>query len=122
MSRSDACAPQLLLEAEVEVRRVNTDEYIGRRIRPTPHQFAAQSQQARDMFQRLDQAHDGKRFGRFPLLAACFEHRRAGDAFELGIGNRSAKRTNQPGTERVARCLTCNKSEFHAGSLARNRR
>ena len=106
MHRRDARRAQLARQAEIEFRRIDADEHVGR----GPQEFAPharpQPQQPRQIAQDLEQAHDGKRLGRLPGLAACREHLRSGDAEELRVRRQVPQCADQPRAERVARRLS----------------
>ena len=82
----DSRRTQARLDAQVEIRRVDTDKHVRRVVLPAVDERPAQTQQARNVPQRFDEAHDGQFLGVGPVIAAGLKHRRSGDALELRVG------------------------------------
>ena len=98
----NAAVLELPLKAEIEIRRVNTDEYIRWIFRPAANQLTAQTQQSGDMPQGFDQAHyrQGIRF--FERMATRLLHRDSGHTFELDARYTLAQCVDQSGTQQIA--------------------
>ena len=110
---------KLLFQPEIEVRRVDTDNDVRRRLGPAPRQVPTQPQQAWNMGQRFDQAHDGQGLGRLPALAACLDHRRTGNALEACIGTARPDGPDQARAEDVTGCLASDEPDSHRRLSAR---
>src|SRR5210317_1212870 len=71
------------------------------------------------MRQRLYEAHNSKRLGWLPALAAGCDHLRTGYSFHDCIRILRTNGAYQSGAKHVTGCLTSNQSNSHTGSLAR---
>lgn len=107
---------------QIEVGRVDADEYIRLPRQHALAKGAAQFQQARQMPQHFGQAHHRQLAGVEPGLASGTAHRIAADTDEFGIGIAAAQCVNQAGTEDVAGCFAGDQGDtWSAHARAGNR-
>ena len=91
--RADACAPQLDLQAQVEIGRVDADEHVRRIFAQASQQAAPQLHQAGQVGQHFEQSHDGQlggvepgfHSGRFHFLARYPHESRMWKALAQGL-------------------------------------
>jgi len=116
---ADAGVLEFGLEPEVEVRGIDADEYVRP---PCEHAFAdirAQAQQARQVVQHLDEAHDREFAAVVPAIQAGRAHGGAADAGEFGVGMALPQFLDQAGAEQVARGFAGDQRDAHRVSATR---
>ena len=99
------------LEAQIEIGRIDADEYIRWCCAPASNERTAQTQQFGQMLEWLDESHHRQHFRICPLFAPCRYHFRPGNAFEHRIRAPLAQRFDHAGTEQVARGLASDQSD-----------
>ena len=85
MQGRDAALPERALQRQVEIRRIDADEHIGRVVDEMRTDASAQAQQARQVHQHLGESHHGEFFGVRQRAASGGAHARSGDALELSL-------------------------------------
>ena len=103
---------------QIEVRRVDADEHVGRQRLDPLAELAAHLQKPRQVRQHLGEPHDRELLGAIPRLAARRDHLGPRDADERRIGHARLQRLDEPGAERVARRLAGDASADPSSSAA----
>ena len=114
MQAAHAGALQSCLEAEVEVRGVDSDEQRHALGDETPVERAAKRDELRQPRQHFDESAHGKRFERIPRLAAGRLHPGTRDADEARLRQSRPHGADQRGGQRVARGFAGDDADRHA--------
>lgn len=102
------------LKAQIEIGRIDADEYIRGFASPALEQLLAQPQQPRNSRQRFDQPENSKHIGLFENFTACSCHFRPGNTFEFGCRDGLPDGANQPRTQQIPGCLAGDQCDAHA--------
>ena len=89
----------------IEILRVDADERVDVALLDARDQLAAQREDAPQVRQHLEEAHDGDLLGAIPRLAAGRDHLRPRHADELCVWRLRLERLDEPRAERIARRL-----------------
>src|SRR5205814_2411094 len=97
MHGADPRGLEALLEAQVEVGRVDPDEKIGTILDELRAELSPDAEDFRQVLERLDVAAHGELFHGEERACALGDHPRPRDAVELDVGHSSAHRADQRG-------------------------
>ena len=111
-----AAFAQALLQAQVEIGRVDADHRIGLRRDDLVDQPRTQPEQSRQRRQNLGQAHQRQLLDAAQAATACRLHARPGQAEAVNVGPLAAQRLNDGAAQLVARQFARNKGQLHRAS------
>ena len=112
-----ATGPHALLQAQVEVRRVDADHQIRLARDDLPQQLCAQFEQPGQVAQHFADAHHRQHINALQCLAAGRLHQRAGDAEKARIRQALFQRLDQRGAEHVTGGFAGHDGDQRAGLL-----
>ena len=102
LHRGQSTRLEALGESEVELRRIDTDEYRWSTRKQFPHETTSQADKTRQMTQDFGETHEREFIARGERFAPRFAHTRARHPDEACIGNTLSYRHDEGGTEVVA--------------------
>ena len=102
MDSFDTLLLQITFEGDIEVRRINTDEYVWFKLGKSPGEIGADMQQATQATKHFDNAHHRQLFHLIPGLTAFGLHQWPRHADKARIGNTCFKGADETCTKNIA--------------------
>ncbi|STW31490.1 Uncharacterised protein [Klebsiella michiganensis] len=102
MDGFDTLLLQITFEGDIEVRRINADEYVWLELGQSTGEIGANMQQTAQATQHFHNAHHRQLFHLIPGFAAFRLHQRPGNADKAGIRYAGFERADKTGTKNIA--------------------
>lgn len=102
MNGGDSRLLQSVFQADIEIRRIDTDEQVGTGVDEVANQAPSYAEQFRKMLENLRKAHDGETFHGVEAYAPLLFHEWPANTLYTDIIVTGPQRLYEPGTQLIA--------------------